>query len=555
MQIDITSENAFARKVAVTVPADRVRRALDDAYRAVVRSARLPGFRKGKVPRRVLEARFGASIANDVAGDLIQAGWTSALTEHELEPVGRPAIVEQGEIAMGIDFTFVIGVDVKPVVEAGVVEGLEVYWPKPEISDADVDALLERRRQAQSRLTAVDGRPVEAGDTVQVEITAKDGDDVVLSEPGTLVRTEGEAWLTGLEGELIGLSADESKEASVTFAASAKNADVAGKTLDVALKVLSIQAIEAPPLDDALAKELGHDDVAAWKEAIRAELLSGLEDRARDQARANLLDSLIQANPVDVPDGMVEQNLKLLLDEVRMQQAYAGVDPKTVRFTDAQIADLRGRALFAARGGLLLESVSTSQALEVSDAEVDARIVELAEARGQEVEAVRGWFQQDGSLEELRNRLLEEKTLDWLLERAVISHEAPEPAPAPEAPAVEAEPAKKPAKKTAAAKKAAPKAKAEAAPKAEAKKPAAKKSGGSKYKTIAGVKYARDLLEQAEAAGDTVDLATIQAIVESAKDGKGITDVEKRSIAYVRDEMTLAADAAAWLADAVDLDS
>jgi trigger factor len=468
MDIEVVSENAYARKVNVKVPAANVRAALDKAVSDVMKRARIPGFRPGKVPRQVVEQRFGASIAQDVAGDLVQKGWRAAIDQHKLEPVSQPSVVEQGEVAPNADFTFVIGVEVKPSVTASVYTGLEVYWPKWEISDEEVDRALERERQGQSRLTAVTDRPVQAGDSVQVQLVAKDGETVVLDEPGTQVQTLGESWLAGLEPFLVGLSIDEEKSGEVTFSDKARNPDVKGRTLAVTAKVLGIQTLQAPELSDALAKEAGHDSLDAWKSAIRARLQGGREEAAKNQARANLLEKLIEANTFDVPQGMIEHNLRLLVDELRMQQIYAGRDPKDFRLGQNQVADLRRRAQFAARAGLLLEAVWNAETIEATDADVEARLKELADERGQTVEAVRGWFQGDEAWDDFRGRIREEKTLDWLLDNAKISHEAPVDEAAGEgradaAPAVEPEPKPKkaPAKK-------AKKAEAEEAPEAEA---------------------------------------------------------------------------------------
>lgn len=476
MNIEVLSENAYARKVTVTVPASTVRAALERAYLTVGRKARLPGFREGKVPRNVLEARFGAGIADDVAGELIQESWTRAMTDHGLDPVGRPSVIDQGQVAASKDFSFTISVDVKPDVVATTYTGLSVFWPKSDLTDAEVTAELERRRKSQTRLTAITDRAVVEGDVVQVELTVKDGDAVVLTEPGTLIRTRNESWFAGIESFLLGLSVGEEKSGDVAFTDAARHEALKGKTLAVTAKVLGIQAMQAPELNDELAKELGHDSVAALTTDVRSTLDKGRADQARNQARANLLEALIAANPFEVPVSMIEQNLNMLVEELKLQQAYAGVDPRTVRFTQAQMADLRTRAAFAAKGGLLLESVWKTEKLEATDADIEAKLVEIAAERNQTVDAIRGWLEKDGGLEDLRQRLLEEQTLDWLLGKAVVSHDAPAAAavPAVEAPA-EAAPAKKTKAKKAAAVEEAPAVEAEAAPEAPAPKKRATK--------------------------------------------------------------------------------
>jgi FKBP-type peptidyl-prolyl cis-trans isomerase (trigger factor) len=249
----------------------------------------------------------------------------------------------------------------------------------------------------------------------------------------------------------------------VSFGADARTEAVAGQTLDVSVKVVSIQANEVPALDDAIAVELGFEGGA---KALRADVESTIrkqrEELTRNQARANLLQALINVNPFDVPGGMVEQQLKVLLDELRMQQAYRGVDPRKVTFSPEQVADLRMRSEFAVKGGLILEYVSRVEKVDVSDADLEAKYQELADERGQSIEAIRGYFVKEDAVDELKARLLEEKTLDWLLEKAKLVDTDPN------AGAAQAKPAKKAA---------APKA---AAPKAAAKKAAAPKKAAAK---------------------------------------------------------------------------
>jgi trigger factor len=468
MHIEVNSENSYARKVVVKVPASRVTAELDRHYTRISQSARIPGFRPGRAPRPVLEQRFGPRVVEDVTNTLIQSAWTAALRDHKLQPVSQPRVVAATDLAANVEFTFTIALDVRPTVDAGDYTGLAVSWPAWEVTDDQVASAVESRRRNMMRLAEVKDRAVQAGDVVQIALTASEDGAVVHEAPGTLVRTEGDAWLAGLEGFVLGLSVDEEKSGEVTFSAKARTPALAGKTLQVTVKVLAIQAYVVPELNDALASEMGHATVAELQEATRAQLVKGREEMARNQARANLLQALINANPFDVPASMVEQNLELLKEELKLQQAYAGRDPRNLTFTEAQIADLRMRAAFAAKGALLLDSVATKESIAVTDEDVEAKIVELASMRGQNIEAVRAHFAKAEELSDLKDRILEEKTLDWLLAKATVTQEAP--AQTEGEPAVAEESGKKKSTKK----------KAEAAPAAEADAPAAEESAKKK---------------------------------------------------------------------------
>lgn len=421
MQIELVADGSYRRTLKVVTPANTVESELDKAYASLGQRARLRGFRPGKAPRKVLEARFGPQVVSDVAADLIQQAYTDGLAQHELEPVSRPRVDREEDPAAGQDFHFSISVEVKPQVTLDSYTGVDVVYPKADVADEELEAAVARKLEQSRRLVEVTDRAVEAGDQVMVELRVKDGDDEVAYEPGTMVQTSGDAWYTGIEDLLIGLEKDGSGSGEVTFSDSARTESVAGKTLQAEAKVLSIQAYQIPDLTDELAEELNYEGGAeGMKLALRSELQAGRDEMARNQARANLLQALIDANAFDVPSGLVDQQLEVLLNELRMQQAYRGVDPRQVNFSEAQLADLRMRSEFAVKGGLILEFVVREHDLEVNDEDVERKIGELAAERGQDVDAIRAYFDTEDSMGELRERLLEEKALDWLLEHANI---------------------------------------------------------------------------------------------------------------------------------------
>jgi len=523
MKVAVESIGSFQRKIQITVPASKVKNELDTAFKQLGRKVRLPGFRPGKAPRRVLEARYGTDIRSDVANNLVQSGYRDAIAGEKLEPVGQPTLDNPGEISGSVDFEFTVIVDVKPTVELTKVKGVDVVYPPVEVTDDEIAATVRAKLEGQARLVEVTDRGVEKGDMVLVELTVKDGKEVVCSEPGTMIRTEADPYYPGIEDFLVGTKAGKSKKGKVQFGEDARTEVVSGRELSVTAKVLSIQANEVPDLDDALAEELGYEGGAeGMRSAIRAQISQQRESLSRNQARANLLESLIAANPFDVPGGMVDTSLKMLMDELRLQQAYMGRDPRSLSFSDAQVADLRIRAEFASKAGLILEKVAETESIEITDADLDAKYIELAEERGQSVEAVKGYFVKDGAVEELKARMIEEKTLDWLLERATIVE-------APKVEAKAAEPEAKP--KKAAKKKAAPKkeaaAKKEAAPK---KKAAAKDEPAADGADLSLLKGSVGKVKEALATGDhDAHLAEILAAEQAGKARKGaLAAIEKR---------------------------
>ena len=436
MSFEIQQVSAWQKRIQFLVPGAEVSRKLDEAYRTLSHRVRIPGFRPGHVPRKLLEQRFGRNVKTEVAADLINNRFREAVVD--LEFIGQPD-VEKGDLLDHRDFRFAVTVQVKPTVEVSGYAGLKVVFPKVDVTDGQVDAQVARRLAGHARLVEVtEDRAVQAGDLVLTEL--REGDVVI--EAGTMINTEAERQYPGVEAELLGLRRGESKDASITFGDDAQAGSVRGRAVDLHVSVLGIQVQQVPELDDALAASLGFEGGAdAMRAAIRMELESRAGDVARTQARINLLRSLVDANPVGVPPALVEKNLRLLMEEVMVQQSYRGRDPRSVRFSDAQLADLRTRAEFASRGGLLLEAIARIEGLEVTDEDLEAKYQEIADSRGQRVEAIKGYIAKDGAESELRRHILEERTLDWLLERSdLVAPFAPDNDTPADAPAAEAAP-------------------------------------------------------------------------------------------------------------------
>lgn len=464
MSYAIEQVTPVQKRLRFTVPGAEVSQKLDAAFRNLANRVKIPGFRPGKVPRKVLEDRYGKQLRSEVAGELMNMKFQGAASS--LDFLGQPSVEESGELGAG-DFNFSITVQVKPEVELNTYLGLKIRYPLSPVTDAAVDADIARRLASQARLVdAPASRAVEAGDFVLTEI--KDGDTVL--EAGTMVNTANERYWPGIEALVIGLKKGKSKTGEVTIAESSATAANRGRTFKATVTVLGVQVQEVPALSDESATAAGYEGGAeAMKAAIRMELETTANDAARNQARIHLLQTLVGSHDVTVPPALTEKNLKLLLEELGVQAAYKGRDPRSIRYSEAQIADLRVRAEFAAKAGLILESVARKEGIAITEEDMDRKYQEIADMRGQRVEAIRGYIQKDGAVADLRKHLLEERALDWVLERSDLDYVAEGAEPAAE-PVVEAKPKKAAGKKKAEAEAAPAEAPAaEAAPEAEAK--------------------------------------------------------------------------------------
>ena len=307
-------------------------------------------------------------------------------------------MVEQGDVSGDLDLTFTIAVDFRPEIEVKGHKGVAVDMPVAKVTKADIDRAISQRLASQARIEEVtDSRPVQSGDLVVTQLTLTQSGNELVNEPGTMIHTVAERYYPGVEPLIIGMSAGEEKSEEVTIGAHAENEAVAGQTVLAKVKVITIQAHVVPELDDEVAKALSYDDAKDMKAKIKAQLGEFAENTGKNQARVNVLEKLVELNAFDVPQGMIDEQLSALVDELRMRQAYMGRDPKQLKFSDAEMADLRQRAEFAARASCVLDGVARQEGIEVSDADLDAKIQEMADERGQPVEAIRGYIQQEGA--------------------------------------------------------------------------------------------------------------------------------------------------------------
>lgn len=460
MSVQVDQVSATQKRIAITVPQAEVKKKVDDAFKRYAGKINLPGFRRGHIPRNIIEAKFGKQIRAEVASDLMNFKFREAAVD--VEYLGQPEVEAAVDLVDSTDFSFSIKVQVKPAIVVSDYTGVKVDFPLVPVSDEQVEAQVRARLGGAAKVVAVEeDRAVERGDLVLTEIAI--GDSVV--ESGTMVNTVGERYYPGVDALVLGLKKGGSATGTITFGQNAPAQALRGQSHEVRVTVHGIQVSRVPELSDEVAAELGYEGgVEAMRAALRMQEESTANEAARNQARVGLLQVLLARHTIDVPPAMVDSHLQLLLEELRIQAAYRGRDPRNLRYSEAQMADLRERAAFAARSSMLLDAVAKAEGIVITDDDLDAKYQEIADMRGQRKEAIKGYFAKDNAVEELRKRLSEERTLDWLLERAeltTVEQKVEEPAAAepltvqvaPEAVVAADEPA--PKKKKAAKKKAA----------------------------------------------------------------------------------------------------
>jgi trigger factor len=428
MQSEIREISPVLVEVTVEVPWDRIQKDLNDTYREIGRTARVKGFRPGKVPRTVLKQVYGKQAAAQVAGTLVEQGLMQAVQEHELHIVAQPEIDEAPELQQGKPLTFKAKVEVRPKIDSVAIDAIEAWQQKIDVPDEDVDAEIESLRNQHAEIQAPDPmRAAREGDLITIDYTVTvDGeakDD--LGAEGRQVEISDEHLLPALKEGLLGMQPEEEKTIEVAFEDDHPNPDLQGKTAHFKLKARQLHEKLLPELDDEFAKDCGdYETLLELRLKIREGLEDGAKRRNEAQLKDQLIDSLIEHNDIPVPPSMVQQQQQMMMYELAQFMQMAGQQgaPGADFFSG-----IEKRAERRVQAGILLGSLARQEGIEVTEADVDAKFQEIAEKTGKHVAKVRADFQ-EGQREQLESQLLEEKVMALLAERAKIN-EGERPAP------------------------------------------------------------------------------------------------------------------------------
>jgi len=418
MKVQVEELSPVERKLSIEVEPAQVQAELGRAYAQLGRQVRLPGFRPGKIPRRILEQKFKGEVEDDVARRLVERAYLSAIAEHHVEAVGTPQLTPV-HLDQEKPFAFEARVEVRPKVEAKEYRGLPLKRAESAVSEAEVDERLEAMRQRAARLEPVGDRTAaERGDFAVVDYQgtiegrafpgSTAADVTVEISDGDLVR--------GNVPELAGTVVGTRRTVEHAFPADDPETARAGKTAHFTFTLKGLKRKLVPALDDDFAKEVGGGQTLGELRAkVRGDLELAARNRGAQEERDQLVRGLVERNPFDLPRAMVERGLEAMLEGALRMMARQGLDPSRLNLDFAALRDeMRPKAEAEVRGALLLQAVAEKEQLAVTPEEVDARIAQYATESGAPLHQVRKAFKEPEQRRALEQRLREEKTVEFL---------------------------------------------------------------------------------------------------------------------------------------------
>ncbi len=420
MHVTVEEVSPVEKKVAVEIEWPHVAAKLDEAYRELGRTVTLKGFRKGKVPRNMLESMFSRQVEQEVVQKLLQESFVSAAQQHELQPVAEP-IVDDVELKKGTGFKYSARVEVRAQFEPKDYDGVELTRGKPQISDEELDAALQHKREELTEYKKIEGRDALAASDVVIADVKGEVAGKPITKDGIMVdlsRKEG-GQIPGLGAALIGVPV-ASKDHEVALSAPGPD----GKPVEAKIKVTVREAREKlmPELNDDFAKDTGEaDTLEELKGKMREKLIAQKDKDVQEDLKKELVKELLKRNEFPVPSVLVDRQTEVLLQRARLGMAMRGVDYRTAGIDESKMKDdLRPAATDEVRAIFLIDAIGTKEKVEVSDADLEKRLAEMAKERGQNVPRLKAELQKEGRFDSVKHQLREEKTLDLLLTRANI---------------------------------------------------------------------------------------------------------------------------------------
>ena len=407
--VEKTAEDSASKSLKVTVPVDRVREAEAKALKYYVQRARLPGFRPGKAPPAVVRKRFGDAIRQSVLEEVIRESWETARASESLKPITDPSI-RNLKFEDGSPIEFDLLVEVRPELTLERTGGFRVERRVAAVADAGVEEQLARVQEQKATWIPVEGAKPSPGQMVRVEVAPLEEAGAGAAQPYDLVLGQNQA-IPDLEERIMTLLPGEQTDAEVTFPEDHPDESRRGQSRRVRVTLHDVKRQDLPPLDDAFAREVGDfENLDALRTAIRQDLERDAAREADAQVRQALVQQVVEANNVQAPESLVHRLMHTYAEMYRVpQEQLEQFEQQFHQVAEAQV-----------RRDLVLDAVVEANALRATEAELDARVAELAASRGVPAGELYGNLQKAKRLPELERGITEEKAFAWLLQQSTI---------------------------------------------------------------------------------------------------------------------------------------
>ena len=418
MQVSVETTSGLERRVTVGVPAEKVDVAVEGKLQEAQKTIRLDGFRPGKVPMREVKRRFGGAVRNEVLADVMREAFIEAVEQEKLQPAGMPGF-EATTNEAGKDLEFVATFEVYPQVELAAFDSIEVEKPQSEVTDADVDTMIETLRQQRAEFADVD-RASEIGDRVNIDFKGlKDGEafEGGTAEGQNLELGSGQ-MIPGFEDGIVGMKAGDEKDIDVTFPEDYQSEDLKGQAVVFHIKVNKVEGKALPEVDAEFMKGFGVDDgdETKFKAEVRKNMERELKNAITSKVKEQAMDGLVNLHEFDLPGALVTQEIQRMRQQ--MMQQFGGGQ----QFDPSILPDdlFKEQAERSVRLGLVVRAILDKNEIKADADKVKARVEEISEQYEKPEEVVSWVYSNPQQLQQIEGAILEEQVVDLVLESAKV---------------------------------------------------------------------------------------------------------------------------------------
>lgn len=411
MQVKVESTGTLGRRMRVQLPAERIEKEVENRLKSVGRTAKLKGFRPGKIPPKVVKQHYGMQVRQEVLTELMSKSYSDAIAQENLQPVARPTIEPEVADSSG-DFAFTATFDVLPEIELKDLDKIEVKRPEIEIGDEDTDDMIDNLRRQRATWEAVE-RAGEEGDRVIVDFDGRIKDEPIAGGQGTevpVVLGQG-AMLPDFEKALFGVKADEEKSFNVKFPKDYHSEDLQGKKVDFTIKIHRVEEEVLPPLDDSLAEMYGVEE--GGLEKLRSDVVDNMRREADQKVAADVkdqaLNGLVDANPVEIPASLKEQEMHAMQHEAMRRLGIEDHDQAPPKENFAEGAERRVQL------SLLIHQLIREHDIVLDQDKLRKKVEDLCSGYENSEEMVANYMSNPQIMGQFEPLVMEDQAVEWMV--------------------------------------------------------------------------------------------------------------------------------------------
>ena len=422
MKVKVSKVKPTKFLLKIEVPQDIVSQKMDTVYKEIGKVANIPGFRKGKVPREILEKHHGQDAKDEALKQLIPESYQQAIREHDIMPISLPQI--QGvkfEAAQPLYFEATI--DVKPEVKLKKYKGLKIKKRKVEVAEKEVDETLEGIRERFAEYKPIEGRPVQEGDYVVADYEAKEGDGEVEKKENAwfFVKDDGRN-LKEIVSALKGANNGDKLKVEAVMPKEHFKKELAGKKIEFNIEVKEIKEKNLPPVDEEFVKNLGqYESLEKLKDAIRDDIKHRKEHEVKADTEQQIAQQLIKLNPVEAPESMVNQQLEELIKQVKQRLMYQGLKEEDIKAREPEIRNnMLKQAEDQVKIYFILDEIIKQEDIKVAEEDRKKHIDKIAQHNRTTPDKIKEMIDKNDTWSSLDDQIRHEKALDLLIEEASV---------------------------------------------------------------------------------------------------------------------------------------